>query len=201
LNSNFSWKYDDRLLDILDSLENDAIVISCDGFSQEVCEQYRVGVNFDLVMHNIELISRHRKPQTKVKWQYLGFPWNHAEEKAAADYCQSRHIDFHLGRGGVTPNYPMLPSRRVPKEEQSRCDVFRGSLTINFDGEIYPCCMYYGPATYSLGNASKTSVQKIFSRGKGKAMLDYLTVQSPGNDAIFCKHCVERDTGLVESWK
>jgi radical SAM protein with 4Fe4S-binding SPASM domain len=72
---------------------------------------------------------------------------------------------------------------------------------INFDGEVYPCCTFFGPKKYSLGNASEKSVKKIFSEGKGKEMLDYLTFKSGGNDGLFCKHCVERNAGELESWK
>ena len=200
LNSNFSWKYDDRILDILECLENDIIVISCDGYSQKTCEKYRIGVDFDLVMHNVELIIKHKKPQTQLHWQYLRFPWNLDEVNAAAEFCESRQIGFYVSDGGTTPSYPILPAPHALDQSQSRCDFFRAAA-INFDGEVYPCCAYYGPPTYSLGNASKTSLQEIFSRGKGKQMLDYLTFQSSGDDSLFCKHCVERNTGLLESWK
>jgi radical SAM protein with 4Fe4S-binding SPASM domain len=201
LNSNFSWKLDDRLLDILEWLDEDAIVISCDGFSQETCEKYRVGVDFDLVMHNVELINSRRKPQTQLHWQYLRFPWNRDEEERAEEFCKSRGIIFYRGDGGITPSYPMLPTPRTSHPDRSRCDVFRDALTINYDGEVYPCCVYFGPAAYSLGNALRTSVHDIFSRGKGKEMLDYLALRSSGNDGLFCKHCVERDSGVFESWK
>ena len=32
-------------------------------------------------------------------------------------------------------------------------------------------------------------------------MLDYLTFRSDGDNGIFCKHCVEKDTGELDSWK
>ena len=201
LNSNFSWRLDDRVREILECLDDDRIVISCDGFSQETCEKYRVGVDFDLVMHNIELINDRKKPQTILQWQYLDFPWNLDEAKAAEDFCKEKQIGFYLGKGWISPNYPMLPAPCPSDEDQSRCDVFRRSLTVNFDGEVYPCCAFYGPPQYSLGNASKKSIGKIFSRGKGKAMLKYLTFKSGGDDGIFCKHCVEQNTAVLESWK
>ena len=201
LNSNFSWRFDDRVLAILDSLDNDTIVISCDGFSQATCEKYRVGVNFELVMHNVELINDRKKPQTQLHWQYLRFPWNHDEEAAAAEYCKSRQIGFYLGQGGTGTDFPALPYPHSPDPSQFRCDFFRTSLSINFDGEVYPCCVYFGPSTYSLGNAAKTSLKKIFSRGKGREMLDYLALRSEGDNSLICKHCVERDVGLPATWR
>ena len=201
LNSNFSFSFDDRIVEILKYLEDDSIIISCDGFSQEICEKYRINVDFGLVMHNIELINRHKKPQTKLTWQYLKFPWNSAEEKAAENYCKEKRIEFFLGKGGIISGYPVLPAPRGAKINQFRCNFYLNSLSINFDGEVYPCCTYYGPSKYSLGNAIKNSVEKIFSCGKGKEMLDYLTYKSEGSCDIFCKHCVERNAGEVESWK
>jgi radical SAM protein with 4Fe4S-binding SPASM domain len=201
LNSNFSWQHDDRLRDILACLDEDAIVISCDGFSQETCEKYRIGVDFGLLMHNVEWINIHRKPQTQLHWQYLRFPWNLDEVEQAEAYCKSRDIIFCLGTGGITDGYPILPSPRTSQPDQSRCEFFRGALSINFDGEVYPCCAYYGPSTYSLGNAATNSIHNIFSRGKGREMLDYLAFRSNGDDSLFCKHCVERNVGIFQSWK
>ncbi len=201
LNSSFSFSFDDRLTEILKYLESDTIIISCDGFSQETCEKYRVNVDFNLVMHNIELINRNKKPQTQLHWQYLTFPWNLEEVKAAEQYCKEKGIGFYPGKGGITSDFSMLPVPRTSDRERFRCEFIFHSLSINFDGEIYPCCAYYGPQRYSLGNASKNSVQEIFSGGKGKETLDYLMFQSNGNDGIFCKHCVERNVGVLESWK
>jgi radical SAM protein with 4Fe4S-binding SPASM domain len=201
LNSNFSLKLDERLVDVLASLKNDTIVISCDGYSQEVCEKYRVGVDFELVMHNVEWINSHKKPETQLLWQYLRFPWNGHEQEQAEQYCKTRHISFHAGEGGIAPHYPILPTPRSSKPDRIRCEFFRRSLSINYDGRVYPCCAYFGPPAFSLGNAAETSIQDIFSRGKGKDMLKYLTFRSAGDDDIFCKHCVERNTALLESWK
>ncbi|MCD4728917.1 MAG: radical SAM protein [Pirellulales bacterium] len=201
LNSNFSFRFDDRILDILKHLEDDTIIISCDGFSQETCEKYRVNVDFKLVMHNIELIRVNKKPQTQLYWQYLKFPWSIEEVKAAEQYCKEKGIGFYPGEGGITPDFPVLPVPRAPDRKRLRCEFIFHSLSINFDGEIYPCCAYYGPQRYSLGNASQNSIQEIFSSGKGKETLDYLTLQSNGHDGIFCKHCVERNTDVLESWK
>jgi radical SAM protein with 4Fe4S-binding SPASM domain len=201
LNSSFSLQCDNRILEMLKHLEDDTIVISCDGFSQETCEKYRVDVNFSQVMHNIELISGNKKPQTQLHWQYLRFPWNLDEIEAARDFCERRQIGFYPGEGGFSDNYPMLPMPRTAQQDRFRCEAVFNSLSINYDGEIYPCCSYYGPPQYSLGNAAKSGIEDIFTRGKGKEMLDYLEFRSSGVDGLFCKHCVERDQSVIEAWK
>jgi len=200
LNSNFSFRFDDRITEIVNRLDGDRIVISCDGYSQETCEKYRVNVDFGLVMHNVELIVRTKRAQTELLWQYLKFPWNLHEIAAAEEFCKRKQIRFHLDNGGITPNYPILPARRASADGKFRCDFFRNSLTINFDGQVYPCCAYYGPQRYSLGSAAENSVEEIFSRGRGKEMLDYLTFRSGGHDGVFCKHCVEKNVAELESW-
>ena len=82
-----------------------------------------------------------------------------------------------------------------------RCEFFYNTLVINFDGEVFPCCAYYGPNKYSLGNARKISLEEIFTKYKGKEMLDYLSHKTEGTDNIFCKHCIERNSKELESWK
>jgi radical SAM protein with 4Fe4S-binding SPASM domain len=201
LNSTFSLPIEDRLTETLAHLDRDTFILSCDGFSQATCEKYRVNVDFELVMHNVEVVVRCKKPQTQFLWQYLKFPWNHDEIAAAEAYCKTKQIGFYTGTGGIAPRYPMLPTPRTAKPEKYRCDFFRDSLSINYDGGVYPCCAYYGPPKFCLGNAAEETLEAIFARGKGRAMLDYLALRSPGDEGIFCKHCVEQDTEELASWK
>jgi radical SAM protein with 4Fe4S-binding SPASM domain len=201
INSNFSFHNDKRLKEALLYLNGDTIIISCDGYSQETCEKYRKKVDFENVMHNIELLIKNRPPNTSIMWQYLEFPWSLNEIEDSRKYCAERNIIFYTSVGGITPDYPMLPIPKTNDAEKFKCDVFFDSLVINFDGEVYPCCGYYGPRKYSLGNARKISLEEIFTKYKGKDMLDYLSCKTAGNENLFCKHCVERDIKELESWK
>ena len=111
LNSNFSFRFDDRVTEIVKRLDSDRIVISCDGYSQETCERYRVNVDFGLVMHNIELIVRHKKQQTKLLWQYLRFPWNLHEVEAAEEFASGSRSSFIWATAGSRRT---IPSCRPP---------------------------------------------------------------------------------------
>jgi len=201
LNSNFSFSSDEKILEILKYLDEDTIIISCDGFSQATCEKYRRNVDFDKVMHNVVLINRNKNPKTVLKWQYLKFPWNLNEITSTEEFCKKNNIIFYTGDGGITPDYPMLPTPFSFNTGKFRCEFFFDALTINFDGEVYPCCAYFGPRKYSIGNARDNSLEEIFTSGKGKEMLDYLTHKSEGNNDLFCKCCVERNSSELESWK
>ena len=201
LNSNFSFNYDNRIMEILKYLDNDIIIISCDGFSQSTCEKYRVNVDFNHVMHNVELINNNKKRQTRLKWQYLKFPWNPDELESACEFCKENNISFYTDDGGITPDYPMLPSPFTFNRNKFRCEFFLDSLTINFDGEVYPCCAYYGPKRYSIGNAIKNSLEEIFTKGRGRDMLDYLMLKSDGSSELFCKHCIDRNASELKNWK
>lgn len=200
LNSSFSFSCDDRIKKILGSLKEDIIIISCDGFSQATCEEYRKSVDFDKVMHNITLIKDNKKPETRLVWQYLEFPWNLDEIKPAEEYCRKHNIVFYTQMGGITPDYPLLPTPHTLNKKKLRCGFFLEALTINPDGNVYPCCAYYGPRRFSIGNAMENSIEEIFTSGKGKEMVDYLTYKSQGSDDLFCKHCVERNTAVLEGW-
>jgi radical SAM protein with 4Fe4S-binding SPASM domain len=201
LNSNFSFSFDNRILEILKYLDDDIIIISCDGFSQLTCEKYRVNVDFNQVLHNVELIVNNKKSQTQLKWQYLKFPWNPDELESARKFCAERNITFYTDNGGITPDYPMLPSPFTFNSSKFRCEFFLDSLTINYDGEVYPCCAFYGPKKYSIGNAVENSLEEIFTKGKGRDMLDYLMLKSDGSPEIFCKHCIDRDSSELKNWK
>ena len=199
LNSNFSFRFDGRMERIMESLDRDLIIISCDGFSQATCEQYRKGVRFEKVIHNIELMRKKRKPETRLSWQYLLFPWNQDEVESARAFCEAREIHFYTAEGGITPNYPMLPTPSS-RDKKLQCDRFLDALCIDAHGDVYPCCAYYGPAKYSLGNAKTQSLEAIFTAGKGKEMVDYLTGVSGGTYDLFCRHCMERNVNEFESW-
>ncbi len=199
INSNFSFQNDIRLKEVLKYLDKDIVIISCDGFSQEICEKYRKNVDFKKIMHNIDLLIQNRHSITLI-WQYLEFPWSLEEIEKARKYCKTRKISFYTQIGGNTCNYPMLPIPSTKNPNKFRCDFLFDNLVINYDGEVYPCCAYYGPKKYSLGNASTTSIETIFTKGKGKMMLDYLSYKMPGNEEIFCTFCVERNSIVLGSW-
>lgn len=201
INSNFSFHNEERLKEVLRYLNGDVIIISCDGFSQETCEKYRRNVDFKNVMHNIGLLIENRPPNTTIMWQYLEFPWSSSEIEVAKKYCEEKNIIFYKGVGCITPDYPMLPTPKTKDPGKLRCDFFLESLVINFDGEVYPCCAYYGPKKHSLGNARKMSLKEIFTKYKGKEMMDYLSYQTVNTNDLFCKHCIERNTREFDSWK
>lgn len=201
INSNFSYSEDDRVRDVLSCLKHDIIIISCDGYSQETCEKYRKNVDFAKVMHNVELMLDHKHPNTMLIWQYLKFPWSMDEIDAAQKYCQAKGITFYTGGGGITPNYPMLPTPRSSDAKRYRCDFFLDSLVVNYDGEVYPCCAFYGPRRYSLGNAKDHSIVDIFKRLKGREMLKYLSGKTSSNNDLFCRLCVEKNTDELKTWK
>ncbi len=200
LNSNLSFINDDLIKRILKPLKGDIVLISCDGFSQATCEEYRKGTDFDKVLHNIELIRDYKNPETQFAWQYLEFPWNHDDIKPAEEYSRKNDIIFYTQVGGITPDYPMLPTPNTLNKKKLRCGFFLEGLTINPDGEVYPCCSYFGPKRFSIGNAAENTLEEIFMQGKGKDMIDYLTYKSEGNDDLFCKRCIERNTGDIENW-
>jgi len=197
--SNFSFNYDNRVKEVLNNLKNDMVILSCDGFSQATCEKYRIGVDFDMVMHNVKLIKDNKKPETWFAWQYLKFPWNIDEIKPAAEYCRKNNIPFYTSIGDLTEDYPMLPIPRTYSRRKFRCCLFLEGLAINFDGEVYPCTGCFGSKRFSIGNAREKSLEEIFINGRGKEMVDYLTYKSQGDDDLFCKHCIERNTAVLNT--
>lgn len=103
VDTNFSLKCSDELLEELLLSGLDELAVSADGFSQRTYEQYRVGGRFDLVMENLERLIETRGRlgrDTKITWNFLLYSFNEHEAEDIAAFCKQRNINF-LARDAI----------------------------------------------------------------------------------------------------
>lgn len=103
LSLNLSDDYIDRMLDSGLTL----LSIACDGASRETYEKYRVGGDFDLVMHNMRrFIERKRERCLQyplIEWRFLVFSHNEHEVDTARQLALAMGVDIIDFYFGVTP--------------------------------------------------------------------------------------------------
>jgi len=135
------------------------LVASCDGATQEVYEQYRVGGNVELVFENVQAIAQEkRRTGSAFPWltaQFLIFDhnWHQMQqfrERALAAGADEvlflpgcRNGTLKSGRVGLEEVFSLSQLQWVPRRSPSFCrDLWQSPITA-YDGGIYPCCYSY----------------------------------------------------------
>jgi MoaA/NifB/PqqE/SkfB family radical SAM enzyme len=95
------------------------LIVSLDGVSQDVYEQYRVRGDIELVFHNmraiIEAKKRLKSKTPVIEWQYLVFKHNEHEMEAAQQLADQMGVDRFRFR---SPGFPLGDYKLVGKPAQ-----------------------------------------------------------------------------------
>lgn len=95
------------------------LIVSIDGVSQDVYDQYRVRGNIDLVLHNLRSIveakRRLNSQKPTIEWQYLVFKHNEHEMDMARELATQIGVDRFRFR---SPGFPLHKYKLVGKPEQ-----------------------------------------------------------------------------------
>ena len=191
---------DDALLEKLIMTGLDRIIISCDGINQDMYEKYRKGGSFDKVVDNIKTLVRIKKQLGKLnpilEVQFIVFSFNEDYIEAAKKFFYKLGVDYvsisncSLMIEDEWEKYiPLLPKNKkyqflgdncvlsngvLKKIPMIGCDFFYRQISINPNGDVYPCC---GPAylkNENLGNMqdypSLWNSQKYVYARQGKIM-------------------------------
>ena len=162
----------------------DVMIISLDGVTQEVYEQYRVNGHLFRVFDNIELLVRKKRElgmQTPfLEWQFIVMRQNEhqipaAREKAkeiGVDNIIFKKVDFPHGADDPELGERWLPQspeylRAKPfskpfREDAKRCWRLWRSAIVNWDGGLAPCC-YLTDKAHDFGDVTKNSVKQIWN--------------------------------------
>jgi len=161
----------------------DEIIISIDGTSQEVYEQYRVGGTLDKVLLGAQNIIkwkkelRSRKPY--VVFQFVAFRSNEHQindikklgKDMGADIVRiktAQIYDFENSQDMIPTNEDLS---RYKKNSSGKWEIKNGLLdqcwrmwqacVITWDGKIVPCC-FDKDAKYQLGDLNKNTFNEIW---------------------------------------
>jgi radical SAM protein with 4Fe4S-binding SPASM domain len=170
--TNFSLNLSDDFIDSIILSGLDLLIVSVDGTTQETYEKYRMGGNLQLVLSNIEkLVERRRilgSRTPEVRFQFLDFPWTHAQIGEARAIATNMGVDeFHVKGGCIHPRKQLVnltSGQNKIKSEMAKdiqanflklkrekrdnfkffgCDHLYHQLSINSDGSVHPCCYVY----------------------------------------------------------
>ena len=146
ISSSLSTKDKGQLQAICDS-GLDHLLLSIDGASQEVYEQYRVGGNLDQVLKNIATIVEYKKKNNLdfpvLEWRFLRFDHNRHEVKAARALAEQIGVDFFTEEDGiVTDEVEKRKDAEVYQLglKQKTCGMLYKFVLLSPDGGVAPCC-------------------------------------------------------------
>ena len=163
----------------------DVMIVSLDGVTQEVYEQYRVGGRLDRVLDNLRLIVQKKKElghaTPHLEWQFIVMQQNeHQMEEArqlateiGVDSVIFKNVDFPHGMNDAKEAQRWLPRehpdylREDPfvkpyQEDGRRCWRLWRSAVVNWDGGFAPCC-YLTDKAEDFGEVTTSSIKEIWN--------------------------------------
>ncbi len=172
------------------------ITVGLDGATAETYAKYRRGGNWKLIMDNIEMINTEKELQGKLfpelVWQVILTKYNETEIEKIKQLCDSKKMAFKIkplkqdnigefSKDDIAPS-PEIYDKYLPEFEPAdriaggniRCNEVWTRPSIDWDGEVYPCCMVYDKK-YSLGNVFKEKFEVIWNSAKYRESRRLLT--------------------------
>ena len=166
----------------------DVMIISIDGITQEVYEQYRVAGRLDRVLDNINLLVQTKRDlgysTPYLEWQFIVMQQNEHQmdeargmaEQLGVDSLVFKKVDFPHGMSDRNEADRWLPRdhpeyhREEPfnkpfQEDGQRCWRLWRSAVVNWDGGLAPCC-YLTDKVEDFGDASVNTVEEIWNNPK-----------------------------------
>ncbi len=188
----------------------DRLIISIDGTTQEVYEQYRIGGQLTKVLEGAKNIIKWKK-ELRSKTPYVVFqflvvaPNEHQLadiKKLAADigvddiaFKTAQINDYQNGNSLIPANtefsrYKKLPDGSfAPKNKLlNHCWKVWQSAVITWDGKVVPCC-FDKDAQHQIGNLSNESFESVW---KGNSFRNFRqSLLKSRKEIDICKNCSE----------
>jgi MoaA/NifB/PqqE/SkfB family radical SAM enzyme len=169
LSTNLSLPAIDNLEDILYS-GSGTIMVSVSGFTQSIHERYHYGGDIETVKNHLREISKYweqRPFQMNVYVKFLDFGYNTAEIPAFSEWINSLNgIGFSVSQGLGNPikRNGIMESDTPPRAIREECEFFR-TLSVDHNGDVYPCCRLPNKPEYRIGNlVTENSVGDMVDR-------------------------------------
>ncbi len=170
ISTNFSVPFDRARAEALVSSELAVIGAGIDGACQESIEQYRVGADFEKIMHNIRLLIDAKRALGSatplICWSFHIFEHNRHEVELASSMAKELGIEFEATKGWVAgkewdPEGEFkFPAGAAPTSE--RCKYLWTYAIINNDGRVAPCAAsFYQEDDY--GSVSATTFKQVWN--------------------------------------
>lgn len=184
----------------------DVLQISLDGASQETYEKYRVNGNFSKVIEHIKLLKRIQKNEnnynTKIVWKMVVNKFNELEVDNAQKMAENLGVEFKIVEiyTPVRLSKEWKPCKAVEQSPIVHTDIVDKCYslwqvaTINFNGDVFPCCSEFSPVDV-IGNVFKEDFKKIWNNQK------YIELRKKNRNSINCKAChKDQQTNWFKLW-
>jgi radical SAM protein with 4Fe4S-binding SPASM domain len=188
----------------------DRILISIDGTTQEVYEQYRVHGSLQKVLegtkHLVEARKEMKSKTPHIIFQFLVVRPNEHQIEEAKQLANEYKVDEIRFKTAQVYDYengnPLIPTIEkysrykrlsngkfmVKSSLDNHCWRMWSGAVVTWDGKVVPCC-FDKDATHEMGNLSKEDFKSIW---KGKAYAMFRKQLLKGRKEIdICKNCSE----------
>ena len=188
----------------------DRILISIDGTTQEVYEQYRVHGLLQKVLdgtkHLVEARKNHKSRTPHIIFQFLVVRPNEHQIEEAKQLANEYKVDEIRFKTAQVYDYengnPLIPTIEkysrykrlsngkfmVKSSLDNHCWRMWSGAVVTWDGKVVPCC-FDKDATHEMGNLSKEDFKSIW---KGKIYSTFRKQLLKGRKEIdICKNCSE----------
>ncbi|MBF0478945.1 MAG: radical SAM protein [Candidatus Omnitrophica bacterium] len=190
IDSNFNIVTDEQIDQIV-RYGLDVIHVSCDGATQKIYEQYRVGGNIATVMENMKKLVAKKKELNRslpyVEWKYLVFKHNQQEVELAAAKAKEIGVGFSASGMRINcgkeifenittsverdkdwiPDDPAFNNyQQVSSEGRKFCPKPWRTMTVDWNGNVVPCGALYECEKYGFGNLLTQSFEEVWNSPK-----------------------------------
>jgi radical SAM protein with 4Fe4S-binding SPASM domain len=188
----------------------DRILISIDGTTQEVYEQYRIHGSLQKVLdgtkHLVEARKNLHSKTPHIIFQFLVVRPNEHQIEEAKQLANEYKVDEIRFKTAQVYDYengnPLIPTLEkysrykrqangkftVKSSLENQCWRMWSGAVVTWDGKVVPCC-FDKDATHEMGNLSKEDFKSIW---KGKTYSAFRKQLLKGRKEIdICKNCSE----------
>ncbi len=195
----------------------DRLIISIDGTTQEVYQQYRVGGDLEKVLEGAKNIMKWKKEMKSktpfVFFQFLVVKPNEHQIEEIKCLAKEVGVDEVRFKTAQVYNFETDPNNLIPTTDKysrykknvdgtytaknklaNRCWKLQHANVITWDGLVAPCC-FDKDATHRLGNLNNQSFKEIWNNDNYKQFRNELFKSRKNID--ICANCSEG----VSVWK
>src|ERR1700712_5535075 len=192
----------------------DRLIISIDGTTQDVYQQYRVGGNLDKVIEGAKNIVKWKKALKSktpfVFFQFLVVKHNEHQIEEIKALAKEIGVDQVRFKSAQVYDYENDPNNLIPVNEKysrykrnadgsfkaknkmaNRCSKLWHANVITWDGLVVPCC-FDKDAMHRLGNLKKESFKQIWNNDNYKQFRGELMKGRKNID--ICSNCSEGES-------
>ncbi|GAB7022254.1 radical SAM/SPASM domain-containing protein [Salidesulfovibrio brasiliensis] len=163
------------------------ITISIDAITEETYKKVRGG-NYKKLISNIEYLLEKRKELNSmlpiVRLSFVDMDLNHHEREQFVDYWIDKVDTIDVQKYWDFDLYAPIED----KERDIRCSFGWRSVMILGNGDVAPCCSFYGMRDLVMGNINEQSLKSIWDSDK---FMTFREDMIAGRYAEACKACFD----------